>query len=95
MLALTLVRLYSPNSFPLFYQRCHWLSKRTYRVMLLPMALLANNDCAIETTGSSSNSLKAVGLLDSVKRSQLVLYCVHLIQNAFLIGKCSIFTKYF
>ena len=62
MLALTLVRLYSPNSFQLFYQQCHWLSKRTFRVMLLPIVLLANNDYAIDRTGSRSNSSKKVDL---------------------------------
>ena len=32
--------------------------KNTFRVMLLPMVLLANYDCASDRTGSSSNSYR-------------------------------------
>ena len=30
--------------------------EKTFRVMLLPLVLLANNDCEIDRTSSSSNS---------------------------------------
>ena len=46
ILALTGVKLYSPNSFPLLQMTPLILPKRTSRVMLLPMVLLADNDCA-------------------------------------------------
>ena len=60
MLALTVVKSYSPNSFPLlqnFMTRSILLAaEKTFRVMLLHLLLLANNGCAIDRTGSSSNS---------------------------------------
>ena len=62
MLALAGVKLYSPNSFPSLQMTPLILPKRTFRVMLLPMMILANNDCAIDRTGSSSKQLKAVDL---------------------------------
>ena len=58
MLALTGFILYSPNSFPLLQMASLILptvSLPGFRVMLLLLVLLANNDCAIDRTGSSSN----------------------------------------
>ena len=63
MLALTGVKLNSPNSFPLLQMTPLNLptvslaaEKKTFRVMLLPFVILAYNKYAIERTGSSSNS---------------------------------------
>ena len=63
MLALTGVKLYSSNSFPLLQMTPLILpmvsmaaEKKTFRVMLLPVVILANNDCAMDRTGPSSNS---------------------------------------
>ena len=62
MLALTGVKLYSPISFlllqmtPLILPTVSLAAEKTFRVILLPLVLLANNECAIERTGSSSNS---------------------------------------
>ena len=63
MLALTGVKLYYLNSFPLLQITTLILplisrslaAEKTFRVILLPLVLLANNDCAIDRTGSSSN----------------------------------------
>ena len=63
MLALTGLKLYSLNSFPLLQMTPLILptvslaaEKKTFRVMLLPLVVLANNGCAIDRTGLSSNS---------------------------------------
>ena len=64
MLALTGVKSYFPNSFPLLQVKPFILptvslvaEKNTFRIMLLPLVLSANNDCAIDDrTGSSNNS---------------------------------------
>ena len=52
--------------------------KNPFRIMLLPLVLLANIDCAIDRTGSSRvNDLRQqTFLLDSVRRSQLVWSCI-------------------
>ena len=62
MLALTAVKLYFPNSFPLLQVKPFILptvllaADKTLRIMVLPLVLLANSDCAIDKTWSSSNS---------------------------------------
>ena len=62
MLALTGVKLYSPNSFPLLQTIPFILprvslaaEKKEFRVMLLPSVLLADNDCATDRAVSSNN----------------------------------------
>ena len=52
--------------------------KKTFMIMLLPLVLLANIDCAIDRTGSSRvNDLRQqTFLLDSVRSSQLVWSCI-------------------
>ena len=63
MLALTGVKLYSPNSFPWLQMIPFILStvslaaeKKTLMVMLSHLVLLADTDCAIDRAGSSNNS---------------------------------------
>ena len=62
MLALTGVKIYSPNSFPLLQmtplilQTMSLAAEKMFRVILLPLVLLANNDFAIDRTGSSTCS---------------------------------------
>ena len=62
MLSLNGVKLFSPHSFtllqmtPLILQTVSLAAQKTFRVMLLPLVFLANNDCGIDRTGSSSNS---------------------------------------
>ena len=57
------LKLYSPNSFPLLQMTPLILptvsfaaEKITFMVMVLPLVLFSVNDCAIDRTGSSSNS---------------------------------------
>ena len=61
MMALNGVKLYSPNSFPLLQMTLLILptvslavEKKEFRVMVL----LADNDCAIDRIGSSSNFIR-------------------------------------
>ena len=64
MLTFTGVKLYSPNSFPLLQMTPRILptvslaAEKTFRVMMLPLLLLAYNDGSFDRTGSSSNSNK-------------------------------------
>ena len=64
MLALNVVKLYFPNSFPLLQVKLFILPtmslavEKTYRIMLLTLMILANKNRAIDRTGSSSNSNK-------------------------------------
>ena len=60
MLAFTGVRLYSPNSFSLLQMTPLILptvslavEKKPFRIITLPLVLLAKNDCANDRTGSS------------------------------------------
>ena len=62
MLALTGVKLYSANSSP-FLQMTPMIlptvslaAEKTFRVMLLPLVLMADMDCSIDRTGMSGNS---------------------------------------
>ena len=54
ILALTGVKLYSPNPFPLLQMTPLILptvslaAENSFRVMVLPLVLLANNDCTID-----------------------------------------------
>ena len=59
MLALAGVKLYSTSSFPLLHMTpliLPMVAEKKFMVMLLPMVLLAQNDCAIDRTGPSSYS---------------------------------------
>ena len=63
MLALTGIKLYSSNSFPLLQMTplilptVSFAAEKTFRVMLLPVVILANNDCAIDRTGPMINGI--------------------------------------
>ena len=73
VLAITGVKLYSPNSFPLLQMTLLILPtvssaavKKTFQVMLLPLVLLAKIECATDRSWSSSNSNRVNEMIKAI-----------------------------